>query len=164
MELLIPESGLIIWQLITFLVVLFVLAKFVWKPIMGALRQREASIAESLASAEKARQEMENLNAANEKLLQEARMERDKMLKDAKEATNSMIEEAREKAKKEGAKMLEDAKKAIDGEKQQALVQMQDEAANLSVQIAEKILRKNLKNSADQKELVSTYIKETNLN
>lgn len=164
MELLIPESGLIIWQLILFLVVLFVLSKFVWKPIINGIKQRETSIAESLESAEKAREEMQNLKADNEKLIQEARLERDKMLKEAKESANGMIEEARDKAKKEGAKLIEDAKKAIDNEKQLALSQVKEEAANLSVQIAEKILRTQLKDEKEQKALVTEYMKEANLN
>ncbi len=164
MELLIPESGLIIWQLILFLVVLFVLSKFVWKPIINGIKQRETTIAESLESAERAREEMQNLKADNEKLIQEARLERDKMLKEAKESANSMIEEARDKAKKEGAKIIEDAKKAIDNEKQLALSQVKEEAANLSVQIAEKILRTQLKDEKAQKELVTEYMKEANLN
>jgi F-type H+-transporting ATPase subunit b len=164
MELVTPGVGLIFWQTVTFLIVLFLLSKFAWKPIMSALHEREASIENALSAAEKAKLEMQGLKAENEKLLAEARMERDKILKEASEAGNAMVENARLKANEEGARMIAQAREAIENEKRAAITEVKNMAAVLSVDIAERILRKELSNPQAQQELAQDYIREVTLN
>ncbi|MBW8051031.1 MAG: F0F1 ATP synthase subunit B [Cytophagales bacterium] len=159
-----PEPGLIFWTLLVFLIVLFLLTKFAWKPIIKALKEREDSIEESLNSAEKAREEMAKLKAENEKLLAEAIVERDKMFKEAREASSRIIDEAKEKASQEGAKLIENAKEVINNEKQAALAEVKNQVASLSIQIAEKLLRKKLSDIEDQKELIKELIDEVSIN
>src|SRR5690606_19293763 len=124
MDLLIPSVGLIFWKLIGFLLLLFVLTKFAWRPILDSLKLREDSIEEALRSAELAKEEMTNLQAGNEKLLQEARLERDKIIKDATEASAKLKEEAKQVAAKQTEKMIADAKTAIEIEKKAALTEV----------------------------------------
>lgn len=164
MELITPGFGLIFWQTVTFLAVLFILGKFAWKPILTALKEREDSIEDALTAAEKAKQEMADLKAENEKLLDQARLERDKILKDATAAANKLKDEARDEAGKIKDKMLEDAKNAINNEKKSALIEIKNEVAVLSIQIAEKLLRKNLEDDKAQKSLVDEFIKDLNNN
>ena len=164
MDLVTPGLGLIFWQTITFLIVFFLLAKFAWKPIMASLKEREDSIELALGAAQKAKEEMVKLLAANENALQEARVERDKILKDAHTAATLMINEAKDKAVEEGSRLIETARQAINTQKQAALAEVKNQAATLSVQIAEKLLRKELSKDTAQQELVSEYIKEANLN
>lgn len=159
-----PEFGLIFWTLLVFLIVLFLLTKFAWKPITKALKEREDSIEESLNSAEKAREEMAKLKAENEKLLAEAIVERDKMFKEAREASSRMIDEAKEKASQEGAKIIENAKEVINNEKQAALAEVKNQVASLSIKIAEKLLRKKLSDIEVQKELMDDLIKDISVN
>ena len=159
-----PEPGLIFWTLLVFLIVLFLLTKFAWKPIIKALKEREDSIEESLNSAEKAREEMAKLKAENEKLLAEAIVERDKIFKEAREASSRIIDEAKEKASQEGAKLIENAKEVINNEKQAALAEVKNQVASLSIQIAEKLLRKKLSDIEDQKELIKELIDEVSIN
>jgi F-type H+-transporting ATPase subunit b len=164
MELVTPGFGLIFWQLVTFIIVLFLLSKFAWKPIMAALHEREASIENALSAAEKAKLEMQGLKAENEKLLAEARMERDKILKEASEAGNTLIETAKQKANEEGGRMITQAREAIENEKRAAITEVKNMAAILSVDIAERILRKELSNPQAQQELAKDYINEVTLN
>jgi len=164
MDLVTPGLGLIFWQTITFLIVFFLLAKFAWKPIMASLKEREDTIEEALGAAQRAKDEMVKLQAANENALQQARIERDKILKEAQAAATMMINEAKDKATEEGARMIETARQAINSEKQAALAEVKNQAATLSLQIAEKLLKRELSNETAQKELVSDYIKEANLN
>lgn len=164
MELVLPGFGLIFWQTVVFLILLFVLGKYAWKPIMNGLKEREATISEALDSAKKAKQEMENLKAANENLLQEARLERDKILKQAQEAAAAIVAEAKDKAGSEANRLVLSAKASIETEKQAALSEVKNLAANLSIEIAEKLLKRELANETAQKELVNEYIKEANLN
>ncbi|MBF9252910.1 F0F1 ATP synthase subunit B [Pontibacter sp. 172403-2] len=164
MELVTPGLGLIFWQLVTFLLVLFLLTKFAWKPIMRALNEREASIENALSAAEKAKLEMQGLKAENEKLLAQARLERDRILKEATEAGNHMIEAARNKANEEGDRMIANAREAINTEKRAAIAEVKNMAAALSVEIAERILRKELSNPQAQQALAQDYIKEVTLN
>ncbi len=159
-----PDLGLFFWQAVIFLVTLFLLSKFAWSPIMSALKEREGSIADALSAAEKARLEMQKLQAANEALLTEARAERDKIINEAQKASVAMIEDARAKASSEGNKLVEAAKSTIQSEKLIALNEVKNYAATLALEIAEKILRKELDNSDAQKQLVNEYIKEVNLN
>jgi len=164
MELVTPNFGLIFWQLVTFLIVLFLLTKFAWKPIMNALRERETSIENALSAAEKAKLEMQGLKAENEKLLAEARMERDKILKEASEAGNALVENARNKANEEGTRMIAQAREAIENEKRAALTEVKNMAAALSLEIAERILRKELNDPQAQQALAQDYIREVTLN
>ena len=164
MELLTPGLGLIFWQLVGFLILLFLLGKFAWRPILGALNERESSIEEALATAEKAKAEMEQLKSENEQLLAEARKERETMLKDATAAANKMREEAREQAAKESARIVEDARASIETQKQAALAEVKHQVADLSLTIAEKILREKLDDSEKQKEYVATLINDLNEN
>lgn len=164
MELVTPGIGLIFWQTITFLVVLFLLSKFAWKPIMTSLRAREASIENALSMAEKAKLEMQELKAGNEKLLADARAERDRILKEASVASNQMIEEAKTKASEESARMVAAARDAVQNEKRAALAEIKNLAGNLSVDIAEQLLKRELKDASAQQQLVSEYMKEVTLN
>lgn len=163
MDLVTPGLGLIFWQTVLFLIILFLLGKFAWKPILSALGEREKSIEDALESAKKAKQEMENLKAENESLLQEARLERDKILKDAQAAANNIVEEAKGKASEESTRMIENAKSAISNEKQAALTEVRNLAATLSIEIAEKLIKKELENKKAQETLVDSYLKEVNL-
>lgn len=164
MELLTPGTGLIIWQTFVFVLLVFLLAKVAWKPILSALKERETSIQESLDTAEKARQEISALKADNENLLKQAREERDKMLRDARDASNRMKEEAQLAAKKSAEKIIEDARIAIGIEKQAALKEIKIQVANFSLEIAEKLLRENLSNDKAQKELVQRYVTDLKVN
>lgn len=164
MDLLIPNSGLIFWQLIGFVTLLLVLSKFAWRPITEGLKSREESIENALAAAERAKTEMASLKSENEKLLQEARLERDKVLKEASDTAKRVIEEARDEAKKQSEKIIEEAREAIQTEKKAALADVKNQVAMLSVQIAEKLLRKNLSNEKEQKALVVDFVKDLNLN
>ena len=164
MELVTPGIGLIFWQALTFLVVLFLLSKFAWKPIMSSLREREESIENALSQAEKARLEMQALMANNEKMVAEARVERDRILREAQEAGNQMIEEARNKASVEGNRMVEQARIAINMEKQAALTEVQNLVGTLSINIAEKLLRRELSDNQAQQNLVKEYLKDAQMN
>lgn len=164
MDLITPAFGLIFWQTLIFLVVLFVLGKFAWKPILGALKERETSIGDALKSADRARVEMENLQAKNEKLSAEARQERDKMIKDAAKIAQDMKDQARDEAKVIGDKMIEDARAAIESEKDDAIKQIKDQVAELSLQITERLLKKNLSDDKSQQELIKGYMKDLKLN
>lgn len=164
MDLITPGTGLIFWQLFGFLGLLFILIKFAWKPMLAALDERESSIENALKSAETARNEMANLKAENEKLLADARLERDVILKKAQDASIKMIEEAKEDAVKVGAQMIASAKAVIETEKKAALADVKTQVATLSLEITEKLLRKNLSDDKAQKELVDGFVNELKLN
>jgi F-type H+-transporting ATPase subunit b len=164
MELLTPGTGLIIWQAFVFILLFFLLSKLAWKPILSSLKERESSIQSALDSAEKARAEMAKLSADNEKLLKEAREERDKILRDAREASNRMKDEAQAEAKRNADKIIDDARAAINIEKQAALKEVRVQVALFSLQVAEKLMKKNLAGDKEQKELVEGYIKDLKLN
>ena len=164
MELLTPGSGLIIWQLVVFVGSFLFLAKFAWKPILASLKERETSIQSALDTAEKAKQEISLLKADNEKLLREAREERERIMREAREAANRMIEEAQIDAKKTADKIIDDARAAINIEKQAALKEVKVQVAMFSLEIAEKLMKKNLANDKEQRALVETYINDLKLN
>lgn len=164
MDLFSPGLGLIFWQTVTFVVVLFLLSRYAWKPILNALKEREQSIENSLKQAEKARDEMQLLQAGNEKLLDEARLERDTILKSAQKTAHEIREEAKAKADAEFNKRLEEARRAIETEKQAAVAEIKKQIASMSVEIAETLLRKELEDKTKQEELVSNLIKELKIN
>lgn len=164
MELLNPGTGLIIWQLIVFVGLFLLLSKLAWKPIISSLKERETSIQEALSTAERARLEMAQLKSDNEKLLKEAREERDKILQGAREAANRLKDEAQLEAKKAADKIIEDARAAINIEKQAALKEVKIQVAMFSLEVAEKLMKKNLADDKSQKDLVEGYLKDIKVN
>ena len=164
MDLVTPEFGLIFWTLITFLALLFILKKFAWKPILGAVSEREKGIRDALASAVEARKEMEDLQADNERILKEARVEREAMLKEARELKNKMIDDAKQDAKLEGNKLITQAQAAIQAEKKAAIADLKSQVAKISISIAEKVVREELSNPGKQEKLVESMLDNTTLN
>ncbi|MEQ9299245.1 MAG: F0F1 ATP synthase subunit B [Cyclobacteriaceae bacterium] len=164
MELVTPGIGLIFWQTVVFLVVFAVLAMFVWKPITEALRAREGFINDSLRAAELAKEEMKQLKADNEYLLQEARFEREKILKEATGAANQLKEEAKAETARITEKMIDDAKQSIESEKQNALKDVRNLVASLSLDIAEKVIRQDLSKDNAQKKLIEEFVKDIKVN
>jgi F-type H+-transporting ATPase subunit b len=164
MELLTPGTGLIIWQLIVFVLLFFILSKLAWKPIISSLKEREKSIQDALDTADNARLEIAKLKADNENLLKQAREERDKMLREAREASNRMKDEAQLVAKKSADKIIEDARVAIGIEKQAALKEIKIQVAMFSLEVAGKLLKENLSTDKAQKELVQKYVNDIKVN
>ena len=156
--------GLFFWQMTLFLLLLLSLRKFAWKPILSALDDRENGIKDALTSAENAKKEMQNIQADNERILKEARAERDEMMKDARTIKESMLTEAKDEAKAEATKILEAAQDAIQSEKQKAISELKTQVAELSVGIAEKVIRKELANDKEQSALVAQLLKEVTIN
>ena len=158
-----PES-LIFWTTIIFVVFFVLLRKFAWKPILGAVSERETSINSALASAELARNEIKTLSAQNEVILKEARLERDAMLKDAREIKEKMIADSKSEAQAQGAKMIEQAKISIAAEKNAAIAELKSQVSLLSITIAEKLLQEELSNKDAQTKLVEKMLGEVKLN
>lgn len=156
--------GLFFWQTVLFLALLFLLRKFAWKPILNAINDREDGIRTALESAENAKREMENLQADNQKLLKEARIEREAMLKEARDIKNKMIEDAKDEAKEEAGKLIAQAQAAIQTEKKAAIADLKTQVANLSIDIAEKVVQEELSNKGKQEKLVETMLGEATLN
>jgi F-type H+-transporting ATPase subunit b len=163
MQLTSPES-LIFWTTIIFFVFFILLRKFAWKPILGAVKGREESINNALASAEAARKEMQNLTADNERILQEARMERDALLKEAREMKEKMIADSKQEAQVQGEKMIAQAKAAIETEKNAAMAELKSQVSTLSLSIAEKLLKDELSNKEAQTKLVEKMLGDVKLN
>ena len=155
MDLLTPELGLFFWTLIAFILVFVILKKFAWKPILNSLGDREKGIADSIATAERVKNEMSQLQAENEKLLIQAREERTAMLKDAKEMKDRIIGEAKEQAKTEANKIIVDAQQQITQQKNAAMAEVKNEIGNLAIDVASRILRKQLSTAEGQE----TYMK-----
>lgn len=164
MGLITPALGLFVWTLVAFLIVLFILKKFAWKPILKTLNERETGIANSIASAEKVRLEMAEMQADNQRLLQEAREERSIMLKEAKDAKDKIISEAKEQAKAEANKIMEDARVQIELKKNAALTEVKNEIGNMAVAVAEKVLRKKLDAADTQADYIKMLAEEIKLN
>jgi F-type H+-transporting ATPase subunit b len=158
------DPGLIIWTTIIFTLLLIVLKKFAWKPILNSVDERNKSIEEALKAADKAKEEMALLNADNERILQEARAERDTLLKEAREMKNNIITEAKDKASTEADKILISAKEQIANEKMQAIIELKNTVAVLSIDIAEKILKSELNDKSKQEEFIATALKNSELN
>jgi len=155
--------GLFIWQAVLFIALVLILKKYAWKPILDSVNEREEGIKKALDSAEKARREMENLQSDNQKLLNEARAERESMLKEARDIKNKMIEEAKEEAKQEANKMIAQAQDSIQTEKKAAVADLKAEVANLSIEIAEKVVREELSNKDKQIKLVESLLGDAKL-
>lgn len=164
MDLVTPGFGLVFWTTLSFLILLLLLRKFAWKPILGAVNEREKSIEEALTEAHKAREEMANLKADNERILKEARAERDQMLKEAREIRDNMIEESKGRAKEEAEKIVSAARETIDNEKKAALHELRNTVGTLAIEVAEKVLRSELTNTDKSKELVDDYLKDISFN
>jgi F-type H+-transporting ATPase subunit b len=164
MDLITPGFGLVFWTVITFLILLFILKKFAWKPILGAVSSREESIINALAAAEAARREMENLQADNERILQEARAEREAMMKEAREIKNKMITDAKEEARVSADTMIAQAQEAIASEKKAAIAELKGQVASLSLEIAEKVVKQELANKGQQEKLVEEMLGKATLN
>lgn len=158
-----PES-LIFWTTLIFIVFFFLLKKFAWKPILGAVKSREESINNALESAENAKKEMQNLQADNEKLLKEARAERESMLKDAREIKEKMISDSKELAQVEGDKIIKQAQEAIESEKKAAMADIKNQVGSLSVEIAEKVIKEQLSDKDKQLKLVESLLGDIKLN
>jgi F-type H+-transporting ATPase subunit b len=155
--------GLFFWQMAILIVLIFLLKKFAWKPILDSLNSREEGIKNALDSAEKARKEMQNLNADNEKLLQEARLQRDSMLKEARELKEKIVTEASSEAQGKADKIVAQAQVTIQNEKNAALADIKNQVAELSIQIAEKVIRKELSSSEQQYKLVEEMLEDVTL-
>ncbi len=164
MDLVTPGLGLVFWTGITFLILLWILRKFAWKPILGAVSEREDSIKNALAEADKARQEMQDISADNERILKKARTERDGMLKEARDIKNNLIEDAKKEAKIQANKLMEQAKSSIESEKLAAIADIKNQVAELSMDIAEKVVKDELSNKGKQLKLVDQMLKEAKLN
>lgn len=164
MHLLTPEFGLFFWTLLAFLTVWFLLRKFAWKPILKMLHERETGIADSIATAERVKAEMQQMQSQNEALLIQAREERTQLLKEAKETKERIINEAKEQAKVEAGKIMDDTRMQIERQKNAALTEVKNEIGNLAVEVAEKILRKQLNNNEAQADYVKMLADEIRMN
>ena len=164
MELVTPEIGLIFWTTIVFLLLLIVLKKYAWKPILAAVDERNKSIEDALKAADKAKKEMLALNTDNERILIQARKERDALLKEGREIKDNIIAEAKDKAKLESDKILITAKEQINNEKMKAITELKNQVASMSIDIAENILKSELSDKNKQKELIAEALKSNELN
>lgn len=164
MELVTPGFGLMFWTTVTFLILLVLLGKFAWKPIIGSVNARNKSIAEALELAEKTKEEMLLLQADNEKILAEARKERDALLKDARDMKDQIVAQAKKEASDESQKMIIAAKQAIDTEKKNAIQELKNQVAEISIDIAEKILSKELENKKASADIISNSLDKLKLN
>lgn len=164
MDLLTPDIGLLFWQVVIFLGLFFILRSFAWQPITDSLNERENNIQSALDLAEKTRLEMTAIKADNEKLLAQARQEREVILRGAKEIADKMVADSRDKAESEGRRMLEQARESMQNERQALVAQMKKEVVTLSLGIAEKVLRKELIDKSAQEQLVSDLVSNSRLN
>jgi F-type H+-transporting ATPase subunit b len=154
MDLLTPSFGLLIWTLLAFVMVFLILRKFAWGPILSALGEREKTIADSLATAERVKTEMAMMKSENEALLAKAREERSAMLKEAKETRDRIVNEAKEQAKQEAAKILADANAALQNQKMAVLTDVKNQIGNMVIDIAEKVVRRSLDNRSEQESYI----------
>ncbi len=159
-----PNPGLVLWMIIVFSALLFLLRKFAWKPIMEGLKEREGEIEGALRMAEETRAEMAKLKSDNDRLISEARREREEIIKEAKDAANRLIAEAKEDAQVQSAKILEDARASIAHEREVMLAAVKKDVAGLSLEIAEKVLRKELSDKLAQQSYIDTLVADAKLN
>lgn len=164
MELVKVDIGLLFWMTLSFGTVLFILAKFAWKPIMKGIHDREESIDKALHAAEDAKKEMLKLKAGNEELLNQAKEERDALLREARKLKDSIIDEARVKANEEAQRIIESARESIQYEKLAVINDLKNQVASISIEIAEKILQKELANKEEQQQLTKKLIEEVKIN
>ncbi len=164
MDLVTPGFGLVFWTTITFVLLMFLLGKFAWKPIIGAVNARNKSIEDALKLAETTKEEMKQLQADNEKIIAEARRERDALLKEAREMKDQLITQAKKEASDESQKILQAAKQAIETEKKNAIQELKTQVAEISIEIAEKILAKELENKKASEEIITNSLDKLTLN
>jgi len=163
MDLVTPALGLVVWTTLCFAILLFILGKFAWKPILAAVAERENSIESALSKAEAVKEEMARLTSENEALLKQARAERDAILAEATKVKNQIISEAKESAQKEGSRQIELARIEINNQKAIAMADVKNQVASLSLEIAEKVLRRQFEDQNKQDELVKELLKEVKL-
>lgn len=164
MDLLLPEFGLFFWTLIAFVIGFLLLKKFAWGPILEALNEREKNIADSITSAEKVRNEMATMKSEHEVLLNQAREERTLMLKEAKETKERIINEAKDAAKEEANKIMAETRQQIEFQKNAAIIDVKNQIGTLVIEVAEKVLRKELSNKEEQNKYINTLAQEIKLN
>ncbi len=164
MELVTPNIGLLFWMTLSFAILLFILGRYAWKPIMKMIKERERTIEDALLSAEKTKLEMANLHISNEKLLKEAKEEREMMLRDARKVKEGIINEAKQKAVNEANLIIESARQTIYNEKMAAITELKNQIASLSIEIAEKILTSELTDKDKQNQLINKFLDEVKLN
>lgn len=164
MDLLTPQLGLLVWNIIAFLILFFILGKYAWKPILKSLKERETGIADSLATAERVRAEMALLKNENELLLAKAREERAQLLKEARDTKDKIINEAKDQAKTEANKIIVDARAAIEIQKMATLTELKNEIGNLVIEVSEKILRRELANKPEQEKYIKELASEVKFN
>jgi F-type H+-transporting ATPase subunit b len=164
MQLVTPGIGLLFWMLVSFGLVLFILGKYAWAPIMKGIHQREDTIEKALEAANEAKKEMLKLKAGNEQLLREAKDERDALMRDARKMKEMILEEARAKGAEESARILENARENIQFEKMAAINDLKNQIASISIEIAEKLIGKELENKKQQQELTEKLLKEVKIN
>lgn len=164
MDLLLPEFGLFFWTLLAFLIGFFLLKKFAWKPILEALNERERNIADSISTAEKVKNEMAAMKSEHEVLLNQAREERTLLLKEAKETKERIINEAKDAAKEEANKIMQETRQQIEFQKNAAIIDVKNQIGTLVIEVAEKVLRKELSNKEEQNNYIKTLANEIKLN
>ncbi len=164
MDLLLPHLGLIVWTILAFLIVLFILKKYAWKPILKGLNERESNIADSIASAERVKLEMAQIKGENEALLAAAREERASMLKEAKAAREKMIADAKDEAKVQAARIITEANAAIQHQKMAAITDIKNQVGKLVVEVSEKVLRRELADKAGQEKYINDLASQMKLN
>ena len=164
MEIVSPGIGLILWMTVSFAALVFILRRYAWKPILKSLHDREETIDEALNQANMAREEMKNLKSDNEKLLKEAQEERSVMLRDARKVKDSIIEDAKVKANEEANNIVENAKERIENEKMAAMTDLKNQIASLSIEVAEKILERELATESKQEDYIKKLIENTKFN
>ncbi len=164
MNLVTPDPGLLFWMVLSFAILLFILKKFAWKPVLKMIKEREESIAQQLDAAKAAKEQMEQLNAENEKIMKQARAEREEMLRDAKATKDKIVAEAQDAAKIEADKIIAAARLEIQAEKDAAMAELSEKVGQLSVEIAEKILRRELSNETKQGDFMKKLVADISLN
>jgi len=164
MDIVTPAFGLVFWTGIVFVILLFLLAKFAWKPILNAVNERESSIEKALKGAEEAEKRMAALVADNEAAKKEAMIERDNLMKEARATRDSIVAEAKTAASEEAARVMSSAREEIEIQKKAAIADIKTQVASLSIEIAEKVIKQNLSSDDKQKELVNSLLAETKLN
>lgn len=164
MELLLPKLGLILWTLVAFIIVLYILGKYAWKPILKSLDDREKNISDSILSAENMKKEMAAMHSENEALLAKAREERSQMMREAKEIRDRMIQDAKEQARQETNKIVADAQSVINQQKMAAITDLKNQVGNLVLEVSEKVLRRELNNKEDQEKYIRELAQNVELN
>ncbi len=164
MQLITPDFGLLFWMLVSFIIFVIILKKYAWKPILKSIKERDESIEHALKSAEEARTEIKEIKKESERIRQDVLIEREKIIDKAVHEKDKIVEAAKHQAKAEADKIFQETKQDIEHEKKQAIIELKNQVATVSIQIAEKVLRKEMANKKDQEQYINDLLKETNLN